>query len=169
MQHLKDADNKVAVIPCELSLRTACQDAGRKLRRECPIASLPIDVRVSGHNQHPQLATHAADVGWGWFWAVLISPDGMRLNGVTEHTASGKEAREAVGARAPKGGGSAAAITPRASAHIRRLQARLSFNQGIEGVGDMNTFGSRIFGALIGGTIFFGVGIALAHAGAMVA
>ncbi len=34
---------------------------------------------------------------------------------------------------------------------------------------DMNTFGSKVFGAMIGGTIFFGVGIALAHAGAMVA
>jgi hypothetical protein len=35
--------------------------------------------------------------------------------------------------------------------------------------GDMNTFGSKVFGAMIGSTIFFGVGIALAHAGAMVA
>ncbi len=34
---------------------------------------------------------------------------------------------------------------------------------------DMTTFGSKIFGAIIGSTIFFGVGIALAHAGAMVA
>ena len=34
---------------------------------------------------------------------------------------------------------------------------------------DMNAFGGKIFGAVIGGAIFFGVGIALAHAGAMVA
>jgi hypothetical protein len=34
---------------------------------------------------------------------------------------------------------------------------------------DMNTFGNKIFGAIIGSTIFFGVGIALAHAGALVA
>ncbi len=34
---------------------------------------------------------------------------------------------------------------------------------------DMNMFGSKIFGAVIGSAIFFGVGIALAHAGAMVA
>jgi hypothetical protein len=35
--------------------------------------------------------------------------------------------------------------------------------------GDMNIFGSKIFGAVIGSTIFFGVGIALAHAAALVA
>ncbi len=34
---------------------------------------------------------------------------------------------------------------------------------------DMNTFGSKVFGAIIGSTIFFGVGIALAHAGAIIA
>lgn len=33
----------------------------------------------------------------------------------------------------------------------------------------MNTFGSKVFGAIIGSTIFFGVGIALAHAGAIIA
>lgn len=33
---------------------------------------------------------------------------------------------------------------------------------------DMNTFGNKIFGAIIGSTIFFGVGIALAHAGSLV-
>jgi len=32
-----------------------------------------------------------------------------------------------------------------------------------------NTFGNKIFGAIIGSTIFFGVGIALTHAGALVA
>ena len=32
----------------------------------------------------------------------------------------------------------------------------------------MNTFGNKIFGAIIGSTIFFGVGIALAHAGSLV-
>jgi hypothetical protein len=35
--------------------------------------------------------------------------------------------------------------------------------------GDMNTFGSKIFGAVIGSTIFFSVGIALAHAGTVFA
>jgi hypothetical protein len=35
--------------------------------------------------------------------------------------------------------------------------------------GDVNTFGSKVCGAIIGSTIFFGVGIAVAHAGAMVA
>jgi len=32
----------------------------------------------------------------------------------------------------------------------------------------MTTMTSKIFGAIIGSTIFFGVGIALAHAGSMV-
>jgi hypothetical protein len=34
---------------------------------------------------------------------------------------------------------------------------------------DMATFGNKFFGAIIGSTIFFGVGIALAHAGSFVA
>ncbi len=33
---------------------------------------------------------------------------------------------------------------------------------------DRNTFGDKIFGAIIGVTIFFGVGLALAHAGSLV-
>jgi len=33
----------------------------------------------------------------------------------------------------------------------------------------MTTFGSKVFGAIIGSAIFFGVDNALAHAGAMVA
>lgn len=32
----------------------------------------------------------------------------------------------------------------------------------------MTTMTSKIFGAIVGSTIFFGVGIALAHAGSMV-
>jgi hypothetical protein len=33
----------------------------------------------------------------------------------------------------------------------------------------MNTFNNKIFCAIIGSTIFFGVGIALAHAGSLIA
>jgi len=35
--------------------------------------------------------------------------------------------------------------------------------------GDMNTAVNKIFGAIIGGAIFFGVGVALAHAGSLIA
>lgn len=35
--------------------------------------------------------------------------------------------------------------------------------------GYMNSFGNKIFGAIIGGAIFFGVGVALAHAGSLIA
>jgi len=35
--------------------------------------------------------------------------------------------------------------------------------------GDMNTAANKIFGATIGGAIFFGVGVALAHAGSLIA
>jgi hypothetical protein len=35
--------------------------------------------------------------------------------------------------------------------------------------GDMNTAVNKIFGATIGSAIFFGVGVALAHAGSLIA
>jgi hypothetical protein len=39
----------------------------------------------------------------GWFWAVLVALDGTPFNGGTGHTETGREAREAVEARVPKG------------------------------------------------------------------
>lgn len=35
--------------------------------------------------------------------------------------------------------------------------------------GDMDSFGNKIFGAIIGSAIFFGLGVALAHAGSLIA
>ena len=51
-----------------------------------------------------------------------------------------------------------------ATAHINPKKLRLFFNHQIEGETDMTTIGSKIFGTIIVSAIFFGVGVALAHA-----